>query len=149
MNRQLVAEAILLKQPEIFGHRRAYAVDPGPAELRDPSRPFDPVHEVEVLDPVLAIGFGRTANWKITIRNANPRVAYRDILYFATYQDADGRTIERRHEFIRQVFEPGETRTIELNDGFAPRAFDHATLTVAAAEALLPAPTLQALSDND
>ena len=102
-----------------------------------------------MLDPVLAIGFGRTANWKITIRNANPRVAYRDILYFATYQDADGRTIERRHEFIRQVFEPGETRTIELNDGFAPRAFDHATLTVAAAEALLPTPTLQALSDND
>src|SRR5216683_2187959 len=99
-NRQVVAQAIQLKEPEIFGHRRAYAVDPGPAELRDPSRPFDPVHEVEVLDPALAIGFGRTANWKITIRNANPRVAYRDILYFATYQDAGGRTIERHHEFI-------------------------------------------------
>jgi hypothetical protein len=147
-NRQVVAQAIQLKEPEIFGHRRAYAVDPGPAELRDPSRPFDPVHEVELLDPALAIGLGRTANWKITVRNANPRVAFRDILYFATYQDAGGRTIERHHEFIRQVFEPGESRTIELNDGFAPPAFDHATLNVAAAEALLPSPVPQAVSDR-
>jgi hypothetical protein len=146
-NRRVVAEAIHLKEPEIFGHRRAYAVDPGPAELHDPSRPFDPVHDVEVLDPALAIGLGRTADWKITIRNANPRVAYRDILYFASYQDAAGRTIEEHHEFIRRIFEPGESRTIELNDGFAPPAFDHATLNVAAAEALLPDPTRLSLSD--
>jgi hypothetical protein len=142
-NRRVVAEAIHLKEPEIFGHRRAYAVDPGPAELHDPSRPFDPVHDVEVLDPALAIGLGRTADWKITIRNANPRVAYRDILYFASYQDAAG----EHHEFIRRIFEPGESRTIELNDGFAPPDFDHATLNVAAAEALLPDPTRLSLSD--
>jgi hypothetical protein len=146
-NRQVVVEAIRLKEPEIFGHRRAYAVDPGPADLRDPSRPFDPVRDVEVIDPTLTIGIGRTANWKITITNANPRVAYRDIMYFATYQDAVGRTIEQHHEFIRRIFEPGESRTIELNDGFAPRAFDHATLNVTAAEALLPSPTRVALPD--
>jgi hypothetical protein len=146
-NRQVVVEAIRLKEPEIFGHRRAYAVDPGPPGLNDPSRPFDSVHDVKVLDPVLAVGVGGTANWTITIVNANPRVAFRDILYFASYQDAAGRTIEQHHEFIRRIFEPGESRSVELNDGFAPPVFDHATLNVAAAEALVPSPARLTLSD--
>jgi len=141
-NRAVVADAIRLKEPEIVGHRRAYAVDPGPRSLQDPSRPYEPVRDLKVLDPALKVGFGRPANWTLTIVNTNPRVAYRDILYFATYLGGDGRTVERHHEFIREIFQPGERRTIELNDGFAPRSFDRAVWEVAAAEALLPAPSL-------
>jgi hypothetical protein len=74
-------------------------------------------------------------------------VAFRDILYFASYQDAAGRTIEQHHEFIRRIFEPGESRSVELNDGFAPPVFDHATLSVAAAEALVPSPARLTLSE--
>ena len=38
-NREVVAAAIRLKQPEMFAHRRPFAIDGGPLALQDPSRP--------------------------------------------------------------------------------------------------------------
>ena len=48
------------------------------------------------------------------------------------------RVVEERHERIKDIFQPGETRTIELNDGFAGPPFATARLRIVAAEALLP-----------
>ena len=41
-NREVVAAAIRLKQPEMFAHRRPFAVAGGPAALQDPMRPVRP-----------------------------------------------------------------------------------------------------------
>jgi hypothetical protein len=49
--------------------------------------------------------------------------------------------LEQRHERIKDIFEPGATRTIDLNDGYAAAPFAGARLEIAAAEALLPVPT--------
>jgi len=53
--------------------------------------------------------------------------------------DAGHAVVDERHERIKDIFEPGETRTIELNDGWAGPPFATAQLKIVAAEALLPA----------
>jgi hypothetical protein len=137
-NRHVVAQAIRIRQPEILGHRRAYAVEPGPTELRDALRPYDALRDLQLLDPAFSIGRFKTANWTFRLRNTNPRVAYRDVLYITTFRDQGGRPIEQRHEFIRDVFQPGAEQRLEVNDGFVTFPFGSATVEIAAAEALLP-----------
>ena len=138
MNRAPVAAAVAFKQPEMLGHRRAFAVDGGPAVLADPTRPYDPVRDIQVTSSMLHVGIAGSLNWTIVVHDANPRVAFRDLLYVTTYRDGSGRTIDERHEFIKNIFEPGETREVTLNDRFLPAAFASATFRIVAAEALLP-----------
>ena len=76
----------------------------------------------------------------MTLRNASTVVAFRDPLYITTYRDERGAAVDERHERIKDIFQPGDTQTIELNDGYAGAPFASATLRIAAAEALLPAP---------
>ena len=72
------------------------------------------------------------------MHNANPRVAFRDLLYFTTYRNAGGDVVLERHEVIKDIFQPGTTRTLQFNDGFVRVPFATATFRIAAAEALLP-----------
>jgi hypothetical protein len=139
-NRRVVAEAIRRKEPEMFGHRRSYAVEPGPTAIHDPSRPYDATIDIQLRDAVHTVGWGRTLDWEVTVTNTNPRVAFRDLLYITTYRDGEGRTVEERHEYIEDVFQPFETRRVQLNDRFADFVFSSATMRIAAAEALLPLP---------
>jgi len=137
-NRAPVAAAVRFKQPEMLAHRRAFAVDGGPAALVDPSRPYDPTRDVQVTQSVLHIGIAGSLNWSVVVHNANPRVAFRDLLYVTTYRDESGRTIDERHEFIKDIFEPGETRAVTVNDRFMRARFASAGFRIVAAEALLP-----------
>ena len=133
-DRAVAVAAIRAKQPEMLAHRRAFAIDGGPPSLQDPSRPYNPLRDLVVIDPVCAIGRDRVVIWTFGLRNTNPRVAFRDVLYGTTYGAGDD-----RHEFLRQVWQPGETKTIEVNDGFAGGASCRgATLRLLGAEALLP-----------
>jgi hypothetical protein len=137
-NRAPVAAAVRFKQPEMLAHRRAFAVDGGPAALEDPSRPYDPTRDVQVTQSVLHIGLAGSLNWSVVVHNANPRVAFRDLLYVTTYRDGSGRTIDERHEFIKDIFEPGDTRAVTVNDRFMRVRFASAGFRIVAAEALLP-----------
>jgi hypothetical protein len=137
-NRDVVATAIRLKQPEMFAHRRQSAIDAGPTSLNDPSRPWDAVKDVQLSDVGLTVGPRRVALWRMTLHNANARVAYRDVLYQAFYTDASGQVVEERHDYIKQIFQPGTTTTLEVNDGFVNHQFASASIHVLAAEALLP-----------
>ena len=139
-NREVVATAVRLKSPEMFAHRRDFAVDGGPAVLSDLSRAYDPGRDFQVLDSVYRMGPRQSLHWTITVRNSSEVVAFRDPLYIATYLDERGAVVDERHERLKDIFEPGVTRTIELNDGFAGPAFAKAQLKIVAAEALLPAP---------
>jgi len=140
-NRAPVAEALRLKAPEMFAHRRAFAIDGGPVALADPSRPFDPSRDVKVMAATPTVALAGALQWTVTVRNTNPRVAFRDLLYVTTYRDALGRVVAERHEYIRQIFEPGDARSIRLNDGFVPTGYAAATFRIVTAEALLPAPS--------
>ena len=137
-NRGPVAAAVRARQPEMFAHRRPFAIGGGPASLQDPSRPYDPMRDLETTSPQYRVGFGGSTDWTVTIRNGNPRVAYRDLLYFTTYRQADGTVVDERHEVIKDIFEPGAVRTLQINDGFVGVPFATATFRIAAAEALVP-----------
>jgi hypothetical protein len=139
--RAVVAAAIRLKEPEMFAHRREFAIDGGPAALDGQARPHDPRQDLEVIDATYRPGPRRSLHWTITIRNRSQVVAYRDPLYVTDYLDERDHVVEERHERIKDIFEPGVTRTIDLNDGFAGPLFTKARLRIAAAEALLPAPS--------
>jgi hypothetical protein len=139
-NREIVATAVRLKEPEMFAHRRDFAIGGGPAVLSDLSRSYDPTRDFEVVESALRPGPRSSLHWTVTVRNRSAAVAFRDPLYVTTYLDDRGGIVEERHERIKDIFEPGVTRTIELNDGFAGPPFVKAQLKIVAAEALLPTP---------
>ena len=69
------------------------------------------------------------ALWTVTLRNTNPTVAYRDVLYQTHYLDANGQVVEERHDRIKQIFQPSDSAVIEIIDNFAPDTFASATIT--------------------
>lgn len=138
-HREVVAAAIRLKEPEMFGHRRPFAVDGGPALLQDPSRPYDNRHDVQFVDVRRTMPYG-VALWTFTLRNTNDRVAYREVLYQTTYRDGNGRLLDQRYDYLKDVFQPGDVRAVEVNDGFVRVPFASATIEVLGAEALVPIP---------
>jgi hypothetical protein len=137
-NRAVVAEAVRLKQPEMFAHRRAFAIDAGPVTLQDPSRPYHTLNDVQFDDRQFALGPRRVALWTLTLRINNPRVAFRDIVYLTNYRDAGGAIVEQRSNYIKDVFQPGVVTRLEVNDGIVAVPFASATIEVVGAEALLP-----------
>jgi hypothetical protein len=139
-HRDVVAAAVRLKQPEMFGHRRPFAIDGGPTHLQDPSRPYHDHRDVEFSNAQLTSGLGLVALWKVTLTNTNSHVAYRDVLYRARYYDQRGQLIVERADYIKDVFQPSATVQLEVNDGFLPRSYATATIEVLRAEALLPLP---------
>jgi hypothetical protein len=137
-NREVVATAVRLKQPEMFAHRRAFAIDGGPPGLQDSSRPYDSRHDVQLSDVHLTVGPRRVALWAVTLRNGNDRVAYRDVLYQTRYRDERGRVVGQRDDYIPDLFQPGAVATLEVNDGLVETPFASATIEVLGGDALLP-----------
>ena len=71
-------------------------------------------------------------------RETSDCVAYRDVLYETSYRDAQGREIDHRSDYVRDVFQPHASAMIEINDGIVKVPFASATLDVVGASALLP-----------
>ena len=109
-NREVVAAAIRLKQPEMFAHRRPFAVAGGPAALQDPMRPYDRQRDVQLSDTQLTMRLGKVALWMITLRNSNDRVAFRDVLYRTRYLDESGRGRRRAARSDRRGLAAGSRR---------------------------------------
>ena len=139
-NRAPVAAAVRLKQPEMFAHRRGFAIDGGPSALDRSERPYDAHRDIEVVRSSYRAGPAHSLHWTITVRNRSRIVAFRDLLYITTYVDGRNQVVDERHERLKDIFEPGASRTIDLNDGFADQPFANARLQIVAAEALVPAP---------
>jgi hypothetical protein len=142
-NRFAVAEAVRTKQPEMFAHRRPFAIDGGPALLQLPSAPYDGRLDPLLTDVHYRVGYTLgsrrgVALWTVTLTNSNPRVAYRNVLYQTFYRDESGRVINQHYEYIQDIFQPGDVARLELNDGLVPTPFATATMEVLTAEALLP-----------
>jgi hypothetical protein len=132
-NRSVVAAAVQRGEPEMFAHRRDFAIGGGPIALSEANGPYDPSRDLQLTDVRCDRGRDDVLLWSFTLTNINPRVAYRDVLYETTYPRGP------RHEFIRQIFQPLERRRLEVNDGFAAGdSCEGASLHVRAAEALLP-----------
>ena len=139
-NRAVVAAALATKQPEMFAHRREFAIDGGPSALTDPARPHDPTRDIDVLSARERPGPAGSLHWSVVLRNRSRVVAFRDLLYITTYRDEHGAVVDERHERIKDVMQPGDTWTLELNDGYAGAPFSNASFRIVAAEALIPMP---------
>jgi hypothetical protein len=137
-NREVAAAAIRLKQPEIFAHRRPFGIGGGPAFLQDPSRPHDVRQDIQLSNTRFERGPGGVALWTFTLRNSNPRVAYRDVFYQTHYRDESGQVVEEHHDRIKDIFQPGAVTEMELNDNLVTTPFASATIDVIGGDALLP-----------
>jgi hypothetical protein len=138
-NRRPVAAAVQLKQPEMFAHRRAFAVDGGPRLLDDPSRPYDNRQDIQFTNVAHRTGPFGVVMWTLRVTNRNPRVAFRDVLHRTTYLDEQGRVVDQRYDYIKDILAPGAVRDVEINDGVVRARFATATIVMGGAEALLPA----------
>jgi len=138
-HRGLVVAALAAGDPEMFAHRRPFAIDGGPAVLRGAA--YDPRIDLTIDDATFLRGPFHSLRWHVTLTNRSTQVAYRDLLYIATYIDRDGRTIDERHEFIKDVVEPGQGLTVDLNDGVMDAPIADARVAIVAAEALRPVPS--------
>ena len=134
-NREVVAAAIRLKQPEILGHRRPYAIGAGPRAISDPSRPHG-FKDLRIVESTVRVATGGAAVWTVTVTNDNSRVAFRSMIYRAIYTDGD--VVQRREDVINDVLQPGETKRFEVVDTLSA-PFQYATFEIANAAGLLPA----------
>jgi hypothetical protein len=139
-NREAVATAVRLKQPEMFAHRRAFAVDGGPIALDGRAGPYDVLRDIQVSDVSVTLAPGADAVWTFTLRNASHTVAYRDIHYRTHYLNERGEEVKQEYDYIKDIFQPDTTTTVELIDGFVKEPFVSTRLEVFAADALLPLP---------
>jgi hypothetical protein len=139
-NRDVFAAAIRLKEPRMFAFRRPFAIDGGPDALDPAAMPYHAVEDMRLTDPVRTEGPFGVALWRVTLHNANPRVAFRDVRYLTTYTDAEGEIVDQRTDYLKEIFQPGATRRLEINDGIVRVPFASATIAVSAANALLPLP---------
>ncbi len=134
-NRDVVAAAVARRDPDLLGHRREFAMDAVPADVNPRRNPGD---ELALDDPVWTRGPVRAVEWRVTVRNESATRAYRDLLYRAIYRDAGGRVLDTRFGLVRDVFEPGRPRRIEINDGSVAVPFTSATIEIILAEYLKP-----------
>jgi hypothetical protein len=146
-NREVVVAAIRMRQPEMFGHRRPFAIDGAPFSLQDSTRPFDPRRDVEIDGATYAVGPRGLVRWTVTLSNRNPRVAFRDVICETTYRDARGGTVLTHRTSFTDIFEPSQSRQVDANDGFVP-PFAGAAIAVIGAEALLPATVSSARQED-
>jgi len=142
-NRHAVAEAVRMKQPEMFAHRRPFAIDAGPALLQLPSAPYDGRVDPRLTDVQHTLGYTLGSRrgvvlWTVTLTNSNARVAYRNVMYQTSYRDDSGRMIAQHYDYIQDIFQPGDVARLELIDGLIPTPFASATIEVLTAEAVLP-----------
>ncbi len=138
-NRPVIAAAIREKQPEIFGHRRPYAVAAGPRALDDRSRPYE-LTDLTIDEQTVRRAPLDTAVWTVRVTNRNPRVAFRNLIYTSTYTDGEGAIVQRHQDVIKDVLQPGQTKQFRMADTIVRDPFRDAELKIEAAEAVLPIP---------
>jgi len=149
LDRPLVQAAISSRNDRLLGDRRDSLL-----ETQDHrARPLDPVADAAAYDRAAArsdlvlVGadwtpavFGRVSRFRVSLRNASATAAYLDLRYTARYRDRAGSTLATRQGVIKEILQPGATRTWDdLTDGMVPAGATGATLSLDGAEKCVPA----------
>ena len=113
-NRPLVAAAISLKQPDVFGRRRFFARDVPGDHLAALEMAARAPGDLEVVRVSWSQRFG-VSRWSIAVRNRSSELGYRQLLYETTYLDSAGRTVVDRNGTIELVIQPGEVQQAEFD----------------------------------
>ncbi len=149
LDRPLVQAAISSRNDRFLGERRDSLL-----ETRDRrARPIDPVADAAAYDRASAgddlvlasvdwapAVMGRVSRFRVEIRNASATAAYVDIRYATRYRDASGTEVAARQDVIKEILQPGATRTWgDLTGGMVPTGAVSATLSLDGAEKCIPA----------
>lgn len=150
VNRALVAAAIETPNDRFLGDRRdslqetqdrrPRAIDPVPdveAYLR-----AAPAEDLRIADARWAPAVrGNVSRFVVTIRNRSTLAAYLDLRYETEYLGVGNDVVATRHGVIKQILQPGETRTWpDLVDGLVPAGAAGATIALVGAEKCIPLP---------
>ena len=157
-DRALVQAAISTPNDRFLGDRRDSLI-----ETQDRrARPMDPVPDREAYDHVDArkdlvllqqdwrptLG-GRVSRFVISIHNVSTAAAYLDIRYSAEYFSAAGTPLVTREGAIKEILQPGQTRTWpDLSDGMVPQSAATTRFSIVSAEKCIPARTSQRVDRN-
>jgi hypothetical protein len=149
LDRPLVQAAISAPNDRFLGDRRDTLL-----ERQDHrARPIDPVADAEAYERASAgddlvlvsaewapVVFGRVSRFTVAVRNASATAAYLDLRYTTRYRDAAGAEVSVRHGIVKEILQPGETRTWgDIADGMVPTGAVGATLSLDGAEKCIPA----------
>jgi hypothetical protein len=137
--RGVVAAAVTSRVPEVFGHRRFFAVEgltrPTPGVMFGHG---NPLNDLKLVSADWWRGPADMLLGRLTIRNDSRTTAYRDVHYDVTYRDAAGKVLDARYDVLAEFLQPGETITAtHINQGFvAP--YHRLEVRILRAEPLLP-----------
>jgi hypothetical protein len=158
LDRPLVQAAINSRNDRFLGDRRDSL-----QETQDHrARPVDPVEDAAAYDradarnDLVLVGadwvpavFGRLSRFRVSVRNASATAAYLDIRYTTRYRDASGTEVATRQGVIKEILQPGATRSwSDLTDGLVPAGAASATLSLDGAEKCIPARGATPKPDN-
>ena len=135
-NREVVAAAITLKQPDVFGHRRYFVKGVAPELIVPIEKVAHAAEDVEVRRASWSRQSFGVSHWSIAVRNRSAYAACRDPVYEATYLDIAGRVVAVQSDRVELVLQPGDSREVEFEDGRVPSTAVQARFRFVAVEPL-------------
>jgi hypothetical protein len=138
-DRDVVATAVATRVPEVFGHRRYFAVEglthPAPGDRFGGGNPLS---DLALVSSDWWRGPAGVLLGRITVRNDSGTTAYRDVHYDVTYRDEAGKVLDVHYDVLAEFLQPGEAVTSShVNQGFAP-PYHTLQVRILRAEPLLP-----------
>ena len=137
-NRPRVAAAIRLKQPDLFGHRRSYGRDVPGDPLASLEKVANATSDLEIVRIYWSRQVLGVSHFSVVLHNRSPQLAYRSLVYEATYLDGAGRIVIDQSANIDTVIEPGESHQFEIADGLVGPSVVRGTFRIVKAEPLRP-----------
>lgn len=147
VDRGLVIAAITDRNERYLGDRRDSA---NAAQSRDP-RPSDPVRDADAYRSAAASSdlqltsvrwtpvADRISSFTMSLSNRGRAAAWLDFRFATTYTDAAGVKLDSRELVIKQILQPGESRTwTNIADGWIPPGTKDAQVAVIGAEKAIP-----------
>jgi hypothetical protein len=150
-DRGVVEAAIGERNDRLLGDRRATLMTPADGQ----PRPVDVVKDAgawtnaqamddlyvvsSVWQPVSIPLVGQVSRFNISVANRGHAAAWLDLRFATAYLGARGELLTAREGVIKQLLQPGQTRTWpDIADGTVPEGAVTATLTIVGAEKCIP-----------
>jgi hypothetical protein len=115
MNREVVADAIRLRQPTLFAYRRPWARGVPSAERSSADGRARALVDLAITES-RPQGVRGVSTWSIVLHNQSASVGYRSVVCTTRYYDAAGAIVEERFGEVWVLLEPGESARARVID---------------------------------
>jgi hypothetical protein len=150
VDRALVAAAIDRPNDRFLGDRRDTLIETQDRRPRPVDRVQDvdaflaarPTDDLQIVSAAWTPVAGRFSSFAVTVTNRSRVAAWLDIRYATAYTNAANQLLTARQGVVKQILQPGETRTWrDIADDLVPPGATAATITVIGAERCVPSGT--------